>query len=204
MPGYFDHAWRKSLLNPDSERIGDLNSVKVLQIPPIGSGTPAIPQNGLRIQIDGEYIDPIDLTNTDVTMTIDLRPKRADDGSLEWDTNFDVDVDALFEFTTIWAATLLGILFGPAGALYFLGAVFLVELGVGIGISLLQRRKRSGKGRRDSCRRYSRPSDDLDSAVGSVLCNPAPGRNQAEPGRIQSQGLYDVRQGVCGARIGAA
>jgi hypothetical protein len=134
--GHFDHAFRKSLLNPDSERIGDLNSVKVLQIPPIGSGTPAIPQNGLRIQIDGEYIDPIDLTNTDVTMTIDLRPKRADDGSLEWDTNFDVDVDALFEFTTIWAATLLGILFGPAGALYFLGAVFLVELGVGIGISL--------------------------------------------------------------------
>jgi hypothetical protein len=69
-------------------------------------------------------------------MTIDLRPRRADDGSLEWDTNFDVDVDAVFEFTTIWAATLLGILFGPAGALYFLGAVFLVELGVGIGISL--------------------------------------------------------------------
>jgi hypothetical protein len=135
-PGNFEHAWHKSLLNPDSERIGDLNSVKVLKIPPIGSGTSAIPQNGLRIQIDGEYIDPIDLTNTDVTMTIDLRPKRADDGSLAWDTNFDVDVDALFEFTTIWAATLLGILFGPAGALYFLGAVFLVELGVGIGITL--------------------------------------------------------------------
>lgn len=132
-PGHFEHAWRKSLLNPDSERIGDLNKVKVLKIPPIGSGPP---QNGLRIQIDGEYIDPIDLTNTDITMTIDLRPKRADDGSLAWDTKFDVDVDALFEFTTIWAATLLGILFGPAGALYFLGAVFLVELGVGIGISL--------------------------------------------------------------------
>jgi hypothetical protein len=93
-------------------------------------------QNGLRITIDGEVTDPIDLTNTDVTMTIDLRPRLADDGSLEWDTNFDVDVDAVFEFTTIWAATLLGILFGPAGALYFLGAVFLVELGVGIGISL--------------------------------------------------------------------
>ncbi len=131
-PGHFDHAFRKSLLNPDSERIGDLNNVKVGQIPPVG----AILQNGLRITIDGEVTDPIDLTNTDVTMTIDLRPLLADDGSLEWDTNFDVDVDAVFEFTTIWAATLLGILFGPAGALYFLGAVFLVELGVGIGISL--------------------------------------------------------------------
>jgi hypothetical protein len=129
-PGHFDHAFRKSLLNPDSDRIGDLNSVKVLQI------LVPIPQNGLRIQIDGEVTDPIDLTNTDVTMTIDLRPRRAADGSLEWDTNFDVDVDAVFEFTTIWAATLLGILFGPAGALYFLGAVFLVELGVGIGVSL--------------------------------------------------------------------
>jgi hypothetical protein len=135
-PGHFDHAFRKSLLNPDSDRIGDLNSVKVRQIPAVGPGTPGIGQNGLRIQIDGEVTDPIDLTNTDVTMTIDLRPRRADDGSLEWDTNFDVDVDAVFEFTTIWAAGLLGILFGPAGALYFLGAVFLVELGVGIGISL--------------------------------------------------------------------
>jgi hypothetical protein len=132
-PGDFDHALRKALLNPDSDRIGDLNGVKVLQIPPLGSGPP---QNGLRIQIDGEVTDPIDLTNTDVTMTIDLRPRRADDGSLAWDTNFDVDVDAVFEWTTIWAATVLGILFGPAGALYFLGAVFLVELGVGIGISL--------------------------------------------------------------------
>jgi hypothetical protein len=136
-PGVFDHAFRKSLLNPNSERIGDLNRVRVMQIPPTGSGSGGhLPQNGLRIQIDGEYTDPIDLTNTDVTMTIDLRPRLADDGSLEWNTNFDVDVDAVFEWTTVWAATLLGILFGPAGALYFLGAVFLVELGVGIGISL--------------------------------------------------------------------
>lgn len=131
-PGHFDHAFRKSLLNPDSDRIGDLNSVHVGQIPLVSG----VGQNGLRITIDGEVTDPIDLTNTDVTMTIDLRPRLADDGSLEWDTNFDVDVDAVFEFTTIWAAALLGILFGPAGALYFLGAVFLVELGVGIGISL--------------------------------------------------------------------
>ena len=136
-PGIFDHAFRKSLLNPDSDRIGDLNEVKVMQIPPSGSGPGGnLPQNGLRIQIEGEVTDPIDLTNTDVTMTIDLRPKIADDGSLEWSTDFHVDLDAVFEFTTIWAAGLLFILFGPAAALYFLGAVFLVELGVGIGISL--------------------------------------------------------------------
>ena len=136
-PGHFDHALRKALLNPDSERIGDLNGVRVMQIPPVspGGGAP-VPQNGLRIQIDGEVTDPIDLTNTDVTMTIDLRPRLASDGSLDWNTNFDVDVDAVFEFTTLWAATLLGILFGPYGALIFLGAVFLTELGVGIGISL--------------------------------------------------------------------
>lgn len=131
-PGHFDHAFRKALLNPESERIGDLDSVSVGLIPPTEDPL----QNGLRITIEGEVTDPIDLTNTDVTMTIDLRPRLADDGSLEWDTDFDVDVDAVFEFATIWAATLLGILFGPAGALYFLGAVFLVELGVGIGITL--------------------------------------------------------------------
>jgi len=136
-PGHFDHALRKSLLNPDSARIGDLNGVSVSQIPPLSSGAGSpVPQNGLRIQIDGEVTDPIDLTNTDVTMTIDLRPRLADDGSLDWNTNFDVDVDAVFEFTTLWAATLMGILFGPYGALIFLGAVFLIELGVGIGISL--------------------------------------------------------------------
>lgn len=131
-PGIFDHALRKALLNPDSDRIGDLNDVSVSRIPPTNAG----PQNGLRIQIDGEVTDPIDLTNTDVTMTIDLRPRLADDGSLDWHTNFDVDVDAVFEFMTIWTATLLGILFGPGAALIFLGAVFLIELGVGIGISL--------------------------------------------------------------------
>lgn len=133
--GAFDHAFRKSLLNPDSERLGDLDSVSVMQIPPSpGSGT--LPPNGLRIRIDGDYRDPIELTNTDITMTIDLRPKTASDGSLDWDTDFNVSVDAAFEFTTIWAATLLGILFGPYGALIFMGAVFLVELGVGIGITL--------------------------------------------------------------------
>jgi hypothetical protein len=132
LPGHFDHALRKSLLNPDSDRLGDLNGVHVGQIPPLNN----VPQNGLRIAVDGEYIDPIDLTNTDVTMTIDLRPKRADDGSLAWNTDFHVDLDAVFEFTTIWAASLLGILFGPGAALIFMGAVFLLELGVGIGISL--------------------------------------------------------------------
>jgi hypothetical protein len=131
-PGHFDHAFRKSLLNPDSERIGDLNDVTVMRTPPLGQQM----QNGLRIQIEGEVLDPIELTNTDVTMTIDLRPKLADDGSLAWNTNFNVSVDTIFEFIGIWAATFMFILFGPYGALIFLGAVFLAELGVGIGISL--------------------------------------------------------------------
>lgn len=131
-PGHFDHAFRKSLLNPDSERIGDLNGVNVMRIPPLGQQI----QNGLRIQIDGEVLDPIKLTNTDVTMTIDLRPKLADDGSLAWNTDFNVSVDTIFEFAGVWAATFMFILFGPYAALIFLGAVFLIELGVGIGISL--------------------------------------------------------------------
>lgn len=135
--GSFDHALRKSLLKPTSERIGDLHRVKVMPIPSI---PPAI-ENGLRIQIEGEVTDPIDLTNTDVTMTVDLRPFRADDGTLAWSTDFNVDIDATFEFTTIWAAGLLFILFGPAAALYFMGAVFLVDLGVGIGIGIAKEGK---------------------------------------------------------------
>lgn len=129
-PGNFEHAWRKSLLNPDSERIGDLNDAKVGLIPPTAGVI------GLRIQIEAEYIDPIELTDTDVTMTVDLRPKLADDGSLEWDTDFDISLDALFEFMGLWATTLMFILFGPVGALVFMGAVFLIELGIGIGVSI--------------------------------------------------------------------
>ncbi len=127
-PGNFEHAWRKSLLNPDSERLGDLNGAFVGQIPLV--------PGGLRIQIDAEYIDPIDLTNTDVTMTVDLRPKLASDGSLDWDTDFNISLDTLFEFMGLWATMLMFILFGGAAALIFMGAVFLVELGIGIGISI--------------------------------------------------------------------
>jgi len=135
--GGFEHAFRKSLLHPNSQRLGDLHSVHVGQIPPqaMGGGIP-VPQNGLRITVEGDIRDPIDLTNTDLTYTIDLRPKLADDGSLEWDTRFNADVDAVFEFTTIWAVALLGILLGPYGALIALGVVFVAELGVGIGITL--------------------------------------------------------------------
>lgn len=138
--GNFDHALRKALLNPNSTRIGDLNSIRVGQIPPIvtGSGgtTTSIPQNGMRITIKGELIDPIDLTSTDLTYTVDIRPQIKSDGTLDWHTDFDVDIDAVFEFITLWTATLLGILFGPGGALLFLGIVFLAEIGVGIGVSL--------------------------------------------------------------------
>lgn len=135
--GHVEHAFRKALLNPNSTRLGDLNKVKISQIPPImtGGGN-TISQNGMRITIEGEIIDPIDLTSTDLTYTVDIRPVINDDGTLSWDTNFNADVDAVFEFLTIWTATLLGILLGPAGALTFLGVVFLAELGVGIGISL--------------------------------------------------------------------
>jgi hypothetical protein len=132
--GGFEHAFRKALLNPESLRLGDLHSVHVGQIPPLAPGQ--LPQNGLRILIKGDIRDPIELTTTDLTYTIDIRPRLADDGTLDWDTNFDADVDAVFEFTTIWTATLLGILFGPGVALAFLGVVFVAELGVGIGISL--------------------------------------------------------------------
>jgi len=136
--GGFEHAFRKSLLHPNSKRLGDLHSVKVGRIPPqTVSGSPIqIPQNGLRITVEGDIRDPIDLTNTDLTYTIDLRPTLASDGSLEWNTSFNADVDAVFEWTTLWAVALLGILLGPYGALIALGVVFIAELGVGIGITL--------------------------------------------------------------------
>jgi hypothetical protein len=131
--GGTEHALRYNILNPNSTRIGDVDSIKVGRIPPIagGVGSP-VPQNGLRITLEGEYVDPIDLTNTDVTFTIDIRPRIGDDGVLVWDTDFDVDVDALFEFMTFWAATLVGICFGPIGVAIFLGSVFVLEIGAGI------------------------------------------------------------------------
>ena len=139
--GSFEHALRKSLLKPTSDRIGDLHRVKVLQIPPVNG----IPVNGLRIQVEGEVIDPTDLTNTDVTMRVDLRPVIKDDGSLEWSTDFDVDLEALVELVTIWAAGLFFILFGPTAALIFMGAVFLVEVGFQIGIGIVKEGKVAAK-----------------------------------------------------------
>lgn len=131
--GVVEHALRYNILNPKSKRIGNVDSFTVGRIPPLQGplGSP-LPQNGLRISLEGEYVDPIDLTNTDVTFTIDLRPTLDGDGLLVWETNFDVDVDALFEFMTFWAATLVGICFGPIGAAIFLGSVFVLEVGAGI------------------------------------------------------------------------
>jgi hypothetical protein len=131
--GEIEHALRYNILNPSSTRIGDVDSIKVGRIPPIatGEGQP-VPQNGLRITLEGEYVDPKDLTNTDLTFTIDIRPKIDGDGLLVWDTSFDVDIDALFEFMTFWAATLIGICFGPIGLGIFLGLVIVGEIGAGI------------------------------------------------------------------------
>jgi hypothetical protein len=131
--GVMEHALRYNILNPKSKRIGDVDSIKVGRIPPIvtGDGQP-VPQNGMRITLEGEYVDLKEFTNTDVTFTIDIRPSIDDDGLLEWDTNFDVDIDALFEFMTFWAATLVGICFGPIGLGIFLGIVLVGEIGAGI------------------------------------------------------------------------
>lgn len=130
--GGIEHALRYNILNPKSKRIGDVHSIKVGRIPPLDGPVGLVPQNGLRITLDGEYVDPIDLTNTDVTFTIDIRPSIDGDGLLVWNTDLDVSVDALFEFTTFWAATLVGICFGPIGVAIFLGSVFTLEVGAGI------------------------------------------------------------------------
>jgi len=128
--GHFEHALRYNLLNPNSTRIGNVDRIRVTQLtlptnPPIGL-------NGLRISLEAEYVDPIDLTSTDVTFTIDIKPSIDGDGLLVWSTDLHVDVDALFEFMTFWAATLTFILFGPIGAGIFLGSVLVAEIGAGI------------------------------------------------------------------------
>lgn len=142
--GGFEHAFRKSLLNPKSKRLGDMHSCSVRQ-----SVNPAqpfpLPANGLTIVIKGDFRDPIDLTNTDLTYTIDIRPTINSDGFLDWDTDFDCDVDATFEFITLWGATLMFIIFGPIGAGIFVGATFLIGLGVGLGISLYKQDKVASK-----------------------------------------------------------
>ena len=131
--GTIEHALRYNILNPNSKRIGNVDSIHVGQIVTQTSpSTPPLGLNGLRITLKGEYEDPIDLTNTDVTFTIDIKPSINAEGLLDWHTDFDVNVDALFEFITFWAVTLTFILFGPIGAGILLGAVLVGEIGAGI------------------------------------------------------------------------
>ncbi|HEX6288055.1 MAG TPA: hypothetical protein VFZ66_02640 [Herpetosiphonaceae bacterium] len=131
--GNIEHALRYNILNPNSTRIGTIDSIRVGQIVTLPSpSVPPMGLNGLRIALEGEYVDPIDLTNTDVTFTIDIKPSIDSDGFLVWSTDLDVDVDALFEFITFWAVTLTFILFGPIGAGIFLGVVLVAEVGAGI------------------------------------------------------------------------
>lgn len=128
--GNIEHALRYNILNPNSTRIGNVDSIRVGQI--VLPTAPSVGLNGLRISLEGEYVDPIDLTNTDVTFTIDIKPSINEEGLLVWSTDLDVNVDALFEFITFWAVSLTFILFGPIGAGIFLGAVLVAEVGAGI------------------------------------------------------------------------
>lgn len=128
--GGFEHALRHNILSPTSKRIGDVDSITVMQS--FKPGIPPVFFNGLRIQLKGEYHDPIELTNTDVTFTIDIKPQINSDGTLSWDTDLDVDIDALFEFMTLWGTMLTFILFGPIGAGIFLGATLIGQIGAGI------------------------------------------------------------------------
>ena len=123
----FEHALRYNILNPNSTRIGDVHSINVKQASILSTAL-----NGLCIQMDAEYEDPINLTNTDVTFTITIKPVIESDGTLSWDTDLDIDVDALFEFMTLWGAMLTFILFGPIGAGIFLGATLIGQIGAGI------------------------------------------------------------------------
>jgi hypothetical protein len=129
--GQFEHALRKNLLNPNSTRIGDVHSIKVRRLTVPGPSGP-MPVNGLLLTLKGEYVDPKDLTKTDVTFSMSVRPKLDGDGFLEWDSDIDVDVDLLFEFMTFWAATLGFILFGPVGAGVVLGTAVVGQVGAGI------------------------------------------------------------------------
>lgn len=134
--GGFEHALRYNILNPNSTRIGDVHSIAVTQAFSLNASTPSspivTPFNGLRIQMNAEYNDPIEATNTDVTFTITIKPIIKSDGTLTWDTDLDVDVDALFEFITLWGTMLTFILFGPIGAGIFLGATLIGQIGAGI------------------------------------------------------------------------
>lgn len=129
--GGFDHALRPNILSPTSKRIGNVNSITIRQTISF-TGSAPLPINGMTIQMDGEYEDPADLTLTDVTVTIDIKPVLKSDGTLTWDTDFDVDVDLLFEFLTLWGAMLTFILAGPIGAGIFLGSVFVLQIAADI------------------------------------------------------------------------
>lgn len=120
--GVFDHILRPNILSPTSKDIGLVHRIQMGQA--FGPGHPnPLPINGLRLRMEAEYRDPTDLTLTDIAVTIDIKPQINGDGTLSWDTDFDVSVDALFEFLTLWGTMLTFILSGPIGAGIFLGAV---------------------------------------------------------------------------------
>ena len=200
--GVMEHALRYNILNPKSKRIGDVHSIEVGRIPPLFREAAAVPvpQNGLRT-LDGEYVDPIDLTNTDVTFTIDIRPSVDDDGLLVWNTDLDVSIDALFEFTTFWAFTLVTICFGPVGAAIFLGSVFVLEIGAGIFFGEYFEARASKKA--DATLSDVIPDRlTIKTRRWDPLRDATPGRDEAEPGRVQRQGL-PLRQGVRRSWLGA-
>ena len=166
--GVMEHALRYNILNPKSKRIGDVDSIEVGRIPPLLSGKrqrcPC--RRTASASLDGEYVDPIDLTNTDVTFTIDIRPSVDDDGLLVWNTDLDVSIDALFEFTTFWAFTLVTICFGPVGAAIFLGSVFVLEIGAGIFFGEYFEARASKKADATLSDVIPRSADDQDPPLG--------------------------------------
>ncbi len=133
--GGIEHVLRRNLLNLNSERIGDVHSISVGQLTKpatASSSAPPIPVNGMRLTLRGEYEDPIELTRTDFTFTLSVVPRIDADGLLDWDSDVNVSVDLLFDFKTLWAATLGLILFGPIGAGVILGVAIVGQVGLGI------------------------------------------------------------------------
>ncbi len=129
--GEFEHVLRKSPFDPKSQRVGTVDSVTVSQLV-IATPNGPLPQNALRIDVKGVYeLRPPDF-DPNLHITIDIKPRIDDNGFLQWDSDLHVNVNALFEFLTLFGFAFLAAGFGLNFALGALGLLFLTQVGAGV------------------------------------------------------------------------
>ena len=101
--GVFIHPIHEDPSDKDSDVIGKIKNITIS------------PQSGnLLIDVHGEY--KIDyLPDPDFHLYITLKPSVNSDGIIEWDMEYNVDLNPFLEIASLFLLTVLSIIFGPGG-----------------------------------------------------------------------------------------